>query len=347
MTKKCIIVLIISLIAAFGIWKYLSKMQRKPAFDSGTLHCALDIKAFDDTTGGLISGYNYLLLKRFADSLGLEAEIRLTDVGESCIDSLSEDLLDILVIPCGDIPISDLVVASKSIDSLTYWVTSSRNIDRINLINEWIDNWEGTNAHDSLFGLFINVYEPFKLAKNGEHRSQLGPYDELIKSSADTLGWDWRLLTAVVFQESRFHINAKSHKGASGLMQVMPRTANSLSVGNLLDPEENIKAGVKYLGRLQKMFAKYASSRQDLQKFALAAYNIGDSRLKEILDNAIAEGKECNTWDQLAELLPVEETSVYIKKIYDYYWAFCRIYREPANDQVTLTGQTGQDQPSQ
>lgn len=346
MTKKVIIVVTILLLVAFGIGLNWSGTDREPAFDSGTLHCVLDIDAYDKNTDGLITGYNYFLLKRFAEDNGMDADIRMSDTTET-LTYLPEDV-DILVIPCNGASVPDSAVLSKPLDNMTCWVSSPVPSRKMKRINEWISDYEKSAERIHLYDLFTNVYEPFVLAKKGERRRELGPYDSMIRENAATLGWDWKLLAAVVFQESRFRINARSHTGAFGLMQVVSRTAGALEVDNLLDPEQNIKAGTRYLMKLQKMFRKYASSPSDLQRFTLVAYNIGENKLKELIDSSIQAGEECSTWEQLERLLPSEDISIYIQKIFNYYWAFSRIYIEmPVQEEITQSVQTVQDQPLQ
>lgn len=348
MKKKIIISIIILVIAALGVGALLSKKDLEPAFDSGTLHCILDINDFDNANVGLISGYNYCLLTKFAEDNGMKADIRLSEAGATYQDSLDNGALDILVLPSNDTYTTQDSGDSDILDDMTRWVTSSAFPGKKKCVDEWITAYMESEEHDHLFDLYINVYEPFLAAKTGVHKSELGPYDSLIRAGADTLGWDWRLLTAVIFQESRFRINARSVTGALGLMQVVKRTAGALGIDNILDPEENINAGVSYLLKLQKIFRKYAASESDLQKFSLVAYNIGENKLKEILETSLQDGVECSTWDQLDELLCNNEISTYIRKIFNYYWAFCRIYREPEITETAMrNGQTGQDQPLQ
>ena len=104
----------------------------------------------------------------------------------------------------------------------------------------------------------------------------LTPYDDIIKVNADKIGWDWRLIAALIYQESRFNPDAGSWAGAMGLMQLMPSTAKSFGLEDPFDPQQNIEAGTKYLNIIQKRFAKDSTiSKSDIIKFTLASYNVG------------------------------------------------------------------------
>jgi len=93
-------------------------------------------------------------------------------------------------------------------------------------------------------------------------------YDELIADSARTSGVRPDLVKAVVQVESAFNPNARSPKGAMGLMQLMPATAEQFGVRNPFNPVENVRAGVAYLRQLLDRY-------QDNEELALAAYNAG------------------------------------------------------------------------
>lgn len=94
-------------------------------------------------------------------------------------------------------------------------------------------------------------------------------HDQYIVESSRKYGIDPLLIYAQMHQESAFRIKATSHKGASGLMQLMPATARRLGVTNIYDPKQNIEGGVKYMRILLDMF------NQDVT-LALAGYNAGE-----------------------------------------------------------------------
>jgi soluble lytic murein transglycosylase-like protein len=94
-------------------------------------------------------------------------------------------------------------------------------------------------------------------------------YDELIKQSAARNGIDPNLMLAVMRQESGFNARARSYKGATGLMQLMPDTARRFGVMNIYDPADNIEGGAKYLRFLLDTF------NGDVN-LVLAGYNAGE-----------------------------------------------------------------------
>ncbi len=99
-----------------------------------------------------------------------------------------------------------------------------------------------------------------------------GPYGDIIASLAQAHGVDPMLVSAVIQVESNNRPRARSHKGAMGLMQLMPATARQYNLRNPYDPRANIAAGVKHL--------KSLLDRWDVE-LALAAYNAGEGAVKK------------------------------------------------------------------
>jgi hypothetical protein len=99
------------------------------------------------------------------------------------------------------------------------------------------------------------------------------PYGQIIASMSEAHGVDPMLVRALIQVESNYRPQAKSNKGAMGLMQLMPATAREYNVRNPYDPTANISAGVKHL--------KALIDRMGAVELALAAYNAGEGAVKK------------------------------------------------------------------
>jgi len=132
-------------------------------------------------------------------------------------------------------------------------------------------------------------------------------YGPAIKQYASQYGFDWRLILAVVKQESRFDAHAESHRGATGFMQLMPVTqrevADDLDVQDESHPAVNIRIGVYYLRKLYGMFN--GASGSDRLKLALASYNGGLGRIYDAQEIAAYLGDNPEKWQAVKDALPL------------------------------------------
>ncbi|MGD8956354.1 MAG: transporter substrate-binding domain-containing protein [Chromatiaceae bacterium] len=134
----------------------------------------------------------------------------------------------------------------------------------------------------------------------GDNGEGLSPYDEITRRYADEYGFDWRLITAQMYQESRFDPAAKSFAGAEGLLQVMPRTAKFMGFGDISGPEEGIHAGVKYLQWVRDRFEPTLPFNERMW-FTLAAYNAGHGHVQDARRLARQKGWDGDRWFEHTE----------------------------------------------
>jgi membrane-bound lytic murein transglycosylase F len=132
-------------------------------------------------------------------------------------------------------------------------------------------------------------------------------YGPTIKRYSGRYGFDWRLVLAIMKQESRFSRSAESQKGAEGLMQLMPVTgeelARNLELDDLSHPEHNIQAGIFYLRKLYDLFE--GSGEADRLKLTLAAYNAGLSRINDAQELASYLHARPAEWEAVKDALPL------------------------------------------
>ncbi len=148
-------------------------------------------------------------------------------------------------------------------------------------------------------------------------KSRLPKYKKIIMEAADYHGFDWRLIAAQIYQESHFNSKARSRSGAKGLMQLTSSTARSLGVKNILNPEQNINAGVQHLKDLYNYFEKAEGLNRLF--IALAAYNVGQGHMLDARNIAREMNLDPNKWSSLSTTLPLlTHPKHYKKAIYGY-----------------------------
>lgn len=178
---------------------------------------------------------------------------------------------------------------------------------------------------------------------------RLSPYDDLVKKYAQEYGFDWQLIVAQMYQESRFDPEARSWAGAQGLMQVLPRTGKEFGFENLKDPETGIHAGIRYLDWLRDRFEPELDVRERML-FTLAAYNAGAGHIRDARSLARKNDLDPDRWfGNVEEALRLKskrkhakhtrhgyvrasETVKYVRQIQDRYLAYKALTAEASAD---------------
>ncbi|WP_020588856.1 membrane-bound lytic murein transglycosylase MltF [Desulfobacter curvatus] len=151
----------------------------------------------------------------------------------------------------------------------------------------------------------IDNFDAYELKKFHERiNTRLPKYKDVIKAESDKHGFDWRLIAAIVYQESHFDPDATSFTNVRGLMQVTEITAREMGIQNRRDPQQSISAGIKYLALMYKRF-DYITDESQRLLFALASYNIGYGHVKDAIRLAKENGYDPNTWKGLKAALPL------------------------------------------
>ena len=317
-------------------------------FSGKELTCAIDLG--DDMRGahGLETGFSYELIKQFAKDNSCTVKIIAAGRknADTFMDSLQNGSIDILITHIEAADDGDSLNISHAINDCSTWITAGADLNSVRTINKWISYYTATSEYSQLEDRFFlhRTINPEKRAANGVKTNTISPYDELLKKYAKELGWDWRMLAAVVYHESKFSINSVSHRGAKGLMQVMPQTGLKYGIEDLVDPENNLIAGTSHLKRLQRMFEGKGFSQEEIIRFTLAAYNAGEGRIMDCRSLAAAQGLDNRVWANIVKVIPMmredsileddavklgkfqgHETIAYIDSIMSLYEAFCSI----------------------
>jgi membrane-bound lytic murein transglycosylase F len=181
---------------------------------------------------------------------------------------------------------------------------------RINslLLKSKVDKWLEKFMSQPAFGFIKKKYfiqsieEDQPLIAQKLSRGALSSYDGFFKSAAKKHNFDWRLLAAVAYKESKFNPRSHGYGGAYGMMQFMPGTGPSFGVFEDSPPQIQINGGMSYLSRIYKMWKNIPNVTQR-QKFMLASYNAGPCHIEDAKRLASKHGFDPLIWDNNVEVI--------------------------------------------
>ncbi len=195
-------------------------------------------------------------------------------------------------------PVIDIKTAVSFSQNLA-WAVKNGNKQLLDELNSWLEGFTGTIESNLLYAKYFRNPRSARFVASDYFAitsGRISPYDELIKKYSEKIGWDWRLLASLIYQESRFYPNAESWAGATGLMQLMPSTAERFGVTQILDPEQNIAAGVQFITWLDGVFSEKPIDEAERLKFILASYNVGLGHVLDARELARKNGKNPDIW---------------------------------------------------
>ena len=243
----------------------------------------------DEIGGGII------IKEVDADSLITEDLIQLVSDGKIPLTVVDSDIARLNSTYYPDLDV-DLAV---SFPQRASWAVAPEKEELAKEIDDWFAGAvpQRTNAELLKRVSEQTKYEP--TVKFDFSKGYISKYDNLFKKYAPSIGWDWRLMAAQAYQESKFRPNAKSWVGARGLMQIMPSTARGYrtKVSQLNNPEVSVKVASMLLEDLDGYLRKYVPSDKERIKFVIAAYNVGIAHVYDAIALAKKYGLNPTVWD--------------------------------------------------
>jgi len=233
------------------------------------------------------------------DEKDVETELMIKKVADGVIKYTVADE-DIALVNASYYPNID-IKTPISFPQQIAWAVRKNAPDLLTYINEWQGQLKKTPTYNVIYRKYFKSPRASLTRLKSDFSSvsggQLSKFDDLLKVGADSLGWDWRLLAAQAYQESAFDPNAKSWAGAVGLMQLIPETGKRFGANNLNNPAQSIKAGVKFLQHLDKLWAKTITDKHERIKFVLASYNVGLGHVEDARNLAKKYGADPLIWE--------------------------------------------------
>ncbi len=154
---------------------------------------------------------------------------------------------------------------------------------------------------------------------------RISDYDDLIKEISAEQGHDWRFISAIAYNESRFNPKAVSHMGARGLMQIMPIVAREFKVEQhrVFEPEVNVWLAAKLLSDIERRLRlPNTVSEKDKKSLILACYNGGIGHVSDARRLARKHGANPNKWEDVSHYLKMKSLPEYHTDEVVYYGRF-------------------------
>ena len=182
------------------------------------------------------------------------------------------------------------------------WIVRKNAPQLTDTINAWYSSIENSRFFKKIQTRYLqknSYYDNFEIAIP---KGWVSPYDSIFKNIAEDVGYDWRFLAAVAWNESKFNPDAVSASGALGVMQIMPHTGKKFGLNDttFFEPSHNIRAGAHLLSNLDRMF-HFIKNKDERTKFVLAAYNAGQGHIFDAIALAKKYGANHEIWQDNVE----------------------------------------------
>lgn len=234
------------------------------------------------------------------DTLIIEDMIEMVDRGEIPLTVVDSDIaaLNRSYFPHLDISLK------VSLDQYSSWAVRKDCEELAEQLDNWGKRKETNEAIKSVYRKYFEISKesPFydvsgnTFGLNLKKGDPLSPYDNLFKQYGPTYGFDWKLLAAIGFNESRFKSDIISWAGARGVMQLMPTTAKAMGINNIEIPENNIHAAARLLKKLDESLESKVPDDSERMKFVVASYNCGLGHVYDAIALAEKYGFNPKLW---------------------------------------------------
>lgn len=226
----------------------------------------------------------------------------------------------------------DIVVSE---DNVIAWAFRKNSPQLEAMLNDFLRlNGKGTLFGNLVFQRYLQTGKYVKNPLRAQDIPKLKKSIALLQKYANQYGFDWTMIAAQAYQESRLDQSRRSEMGAIGIMQVLPRTAadRKVNIPHIEELENNIHAGIKYL----RFVTDHYFSDEGIDDFnrimlAFAAYNAGPAKVARLRQKARDQGLDPNIWFNNVELVVAKkignETVQYVSNILKY-WLIYKLLRE-------------------
>ncbi len=197
-------------------------------------------------------------------------------------------------------PLIDVATPVSFPQNLAWGVRKENSSALLEELNRWITGFKKTKSYALLYAKYFKNSRSSIMVKSDYYALNTGKvsqYDDMIRKYSTNINWDWRLLASLICQESRFRPDVTSGAGAYGLMQIMPVTGDNYGIDITSSPENNMRAGTRYINYLHKIFDSKIPDEKERLNFILASYNAGPGHVLDAMKLAEKNGMDPHKWN--------------------------------------------------
>ncbi len=183
------------------------------------------------------------------------------------------------------------------------WGIRPESVVLLDSINNWLEEFKKTPDYNKFCLRYINnnrILVDINSEFYSGNEGKISNYDNLIKKYSHIAGWDWRLISSLIYEESRFNESVTSWAGAYGLMQLMPFIYSKFAPDSVSGVEAHIAAGANYIAFLETKIPENVQDSATAVKMLLAGYNIGFGHVEDAICLAEANGENSASWDVIS-----------------------------------------------
>lgn len=228
---------------------------------------------------------------------------------EAIIKNVSKGIYDFAVVDYSIAKISKNywpnidIETQMSLPQNISWCVRPESADLLDTLNIWLEKYTTSPAYSKITRKYINNSRTLVDIESefySGNKAKISEFDKIIKKYSHEIGWDWRLISSLIYEESRFNPNAESWAGASGLMQLMPVIYHKFAPTGISGVEAEISSGIRYLKFLDSQFVSQVSDSTERVMFVLAAYNIGPGHVEDAMRLTEVYKKNPSLWSDVS-----------------------------------------------
>ncbi|MDR2971284.1 MAG: transglycosylase SLT domain-containing protein [Bacteroidales bacterium] len=200
------------------------------------------------------------------------------------------------------------------------WLLNNKNVQLNEEINQWLFGFKQTAKYSKLLQKYFSIESSLINASfANKQKNGISQFDAIVQKYAQQYNLDWRFVSSIIYQETKFISGLTGKGGSYGLMQLMPVTMDYYGISEDDDDEANIRVGIQHINSIRKSFDDIENEEEKLY-FVAAAYNAGRGHIFDAQRLCAKYEENFNNWNDVSKYL------------------ILKARREYANDSVVKSG---------